>query len=671
MRWVAALTVVLRLGAGHAAAQTFTVDEDFADRGVRIVAAATEGEEMRVEVTVRAKVDPPADPADDQAHLRTVTVVLRASQLHPTDEGYSAGNQAEASDYAFHEEESESRIEFPDDTDDRFVEVSATFTGYTIHDPDAEDEVFKVTARLTGAMTGTRDSKALIDDDETQRYDLALVTGRPTEGARIEATLRAVPAHEDGASRTSVKVRVDTPGYVLDDASYNGVRIGNDDIPTVKASHTVTLEAPDNDGNRQPDTVMLRAFLGTGDDLVEQDALAITVTDVHGLPAVAAAVVDANGRILDPQPGSVKEGQTVKVRLTSVDDDGNALAFREQLSVRLTPAGAAGSGDYGLSMNPVDIAADGESATVDLTVEEDQFIDAEPLVLDAVVAGERTYGAGTRTSSAVLSLAIEDTTPRLVRAKPEADIHAVLTAARDAAAGDHGLNPGEDFELTGGDLFDAAADVAVLYSAGSEDESVVRASTRGDTLRVMPTAEGTAHVTVTATVAPPASGVEIIEQTAPNVARVRFPVEVTLAPPTFSLSADKMNIVEGAAATLTVSASRPVSVDTLVMLERDGASSAGDDDYELSPTTVTIEAGEMSARAEVRAVEDGAAEESEVLTLFVVADGVPMPDASVSLYLWDVAVPVLPFVPFPAPLLLVLLLLIGAYRRQARRQLGG
>ena len=669
LRLTAASGAVLVLGAGQAAAQTFSVDESFGDGGVTIVAAAAEGEEMPVRVTVRARVDPPADPADDQAGRRTVTVELRASQLDPNDDGYSARNQAEASDYAFHEAESEKTIEFPDDTDGRFVEVSATFTGYTIHDPDAENEVFNVTARLSGAMTGARDSTALIDDDEIQRYDLSLVTSRPTEGETIEATLRAVPAHEDGASRTSVKVRVDTPGYRLDEASRDGVRIGSDDIPTVTVSHTVTLGAPDNDGNRQPDTVTLRAFLGIGDDLVEEDALAITVADVHGLPAVEAAVVGENGRALDPQPESVKEGETIKVKLTSVDEDGEALAFGEKLSIRLTPAGTAGSGDYGLSMHPVDIAADGESTTVDLTVQENEEVNAESLVLDAEVAGQRAYGSETRASPGILWLAIEDTTATLVRAKPEDDIHAVLTPAKDAAAGSHGLNPGEDFELMGADLFEAAGDVTVLYSAGSDDESVVRASASGGAITVMPTAEGTAHVTVIATAAPMASGVEIIEQTEANVARIRFPVEVTLAPPGFTMSADDMNIVEGMSARLTVSASRPVSVDTEVMIVRDGASPAGDDDYELDPMTVTIEARQMSGLVLVRAVEDGMAEEGgEALTLFAVVDGVQMPDASVTFHLWDAAVPALPFA---APLLLAAVLAVGGYRRYVRRQLGG
>ena len=167
LRWTAMSGVALALGAGQAAAQTFTVDESFGEGGVAIVAAAAEGEEMPVTVTVRAKVDPPADPADDQAGRRTVTVYLQARQFNPGDDGYDAQNQAEDSDYAFHEAESEMKIEFPGDTDGQFVEVSTTYTGFTLQDPDAENEVFKVTANLSGAMTGARDAPALIDDDET------------------------------------------------------------------------------------------------------------------------------------------------------------------------------------------------------------------------------------------------------------------------------------------------------------------------------------------------------------------------------------------------------------------------------------------------------------------------------------------------------------------------
>ena len=672
LRWTAMSGVALALGAGQAAAQTFTVDESFGDDGVTIIAAATEGEEMPVTVTVRAKVDPPADPADDQAGLRTVTVYLQARLFNPGEDGYDAQNQAEDSDYAFHEAESERKIEFPSDTDGQFVEVSTTYTGFTLQDPDAENEVFKVTANLSGAMTGARDAPALIDDDETQRYVLTLDTEEPTEGASIEATLAADPAHEDGVSRTTLKLRLDEPRYSLDAASRDGVRIGNESIPGVSASHTITIEPPDNDGNRQPDTVTLRAFLGTEGNLVEEDALPIAVADVDGLPAVAAAVVDGNGRALDPQPESVKEGETIKVKLTSVDGDGNALPFGEKLSVSLTSAGTADSQDYTLSMHPVDIAADGESATVDLTVRENEEVNPETLVLDAEVAGEAAKGSETRTSPGILSLAIEDTTPRLVRAKSEEDIHAALMAAKDAVMGDHGLNPGEDFELMGSDLFDAAADVTVSYAAESDSESTASVSVVDRTIAVMPTSEGMAHVTVTATATatatPTASSVEIIEQTEANVARILFPVEVTLEPPAFSMSADDTDIVEGTSGRLTVSASRLVSTDTDVMIVRDGTSSAGADDYRLDPMTVTIEASSMSGHTLVEAVEDDTAEEGEVLTLFAVVDGVQMPDVSVSFRLWDAAVPALPFV---APLLLAVFLAIGGYRRCVRRRLGG
>ena len=639
LRWTATWGVALALGAGPAAAQTFTVDEAFGDAGVAIAAAATEGEEMQVTVTVRARVEPPADPADDQAALRTVTAELRLRLFYSGEDGYDAAKQAESSDFAFHETDAEQRIEFPDDTEGAFVEVSAEYTVYTVNDRDAEDEVFKATVRLTGAVDGAREKTAIIFDDETQRYVLTLGTERPTEGAPIEATLAARPAHEDGASRTSVKLRVDTPGYRLDARSHDGVRIGNDSVPGVSASHTVTIEPPDNDGNRRPDTVTLRAFLGTEGNLVEQDALAITVADLHGLPAVEATVVGDGGRALDPQPDSVKEGETVRVKLTSVDEDGNALAFGEELSVSLTPAGTADAGDYRLSTHPVDIAADGESATVDLTVRENEEVGSKTLVLDAEVAGERAYGSETITSPAILSLAIEDTTTRLVRAKPEGDVDAALAAAMGAAMGGHGLNPGEDFDLTGTDLFEAAEGVTVWYAATSDDESVAGVSTGDDAITVMPLAEGAARITVTATAVSNASGVEIIEQTEANVARIRFPVDVVQAPPTFSLSAENTDIVEGESATLTMTASRPVDADTEVTFVRDAASSAGDDDYELDPMTVAIEAGQTSGQTLVSAIEDETAEEDEVLTLFAVVDGVQMPDVSVSFDLQDVPLP--------------------------------
>ena len=88
---------------------------------------------------------------------------------------------------------------------------------------------------------------------------------------------------------------------------------------------------------------------------------------------------------------SMREGETIRVRVAVVDVDGDEVDVPEELSVTLTPAGDADEQDYRLSMHPVAIASGGKSATVELTAAEDQDLgvdDMETLMLDAVVAGK-------------------------------------------------------------------------------------------------------------------------------------------------------------------------------------------------------------------------------------------------------------------------------------------
>ena len=145
-----------------------------------------------------------------------------------------------------------------------------------------------------------------------------------------------------------------------------------------------------------------------------------------------------------------------------------------------------------------------------------------------------------------------------------------------------------------------------------------------------------------------------------------FAVDVKAVPVTFSLMGPSdMNLAEGMSATVTVTASGPVDMDTEVKLMRDGSSSAGMDDYSVDPMMATIMAGETMAEFTVTAVEDGMDEnEAEMLTLFLVVDGMQMSDTSVSFHLWDAAVPALPII---AQLLLAAFLAIGGYRRYLRR----
>ena len=146
---------------------------------------------------------------------------------------------------------------------------------------------------------------------------------------------------------------------------------------------------------------------------------------------------------------------------------------------------------------------------------------------------------------------------------------------------------------------------------------------------------------------------------------------------TYTLSSEDMHIVEGdmdhangtkAAATLTVTASSAVPTDTQVMIMRDGTSTASEEDYAVEPMMATIMAGETTAEFHVTALEDNRVENEgdmeEMLTLFLVVDDMQMPDQSVSVYLWDYAVPALPVI---AQLLLAAFLAVGGYRRYRRR----
>ena len=133
---------------------------------------------------------------------------------------------------------------------------------------------------------------------------------------------------------------------------------------------------------------------------------------------------------------------------------------------------------------------------------------------------------------------------------------------------------------------------------------------------------------------------------------------------TFMLTGpEDMNIAEGgASAMVMVTASSAVAADTELMLMRDGTSTASMEDYSVAPATIM--AGETMAKFEVTAVPDEMMEDMEMLTLFLVVDDMQMSDESVSLYLWDAAVPALPIV---AQLLLGGLLAVGGYRRYRRR----
>ena len=700
LKWVALVGVLFALGAGQAAAQTTTGDtQELSIASVSIggstAKSVTVHEQTTVEVVVTLNAAVPDGKNDGNATGKMSSVDVRlVSDISKT---VTAG-KAEEADVTT----DVGNGNIPSNASDDFGTISEgdktfSFTLELEHDADAVDEEFELTFTLDNVQGAGQESNAgetdidiseaesvmktvTIDDDETQVYEFDVTTTDVKEGLPIMVELEADPprpAMEDVTLNVFVEGedgdRYDFGGSSSATAMFNDKMMDNEKF-------TINLKSKFDgvDGDREDDEITLLAYSSdvnprTAEAVATVD---ITVMDIHSLPAVKLTLVDDDGEALDPQPESVMEGETIKIMLTAVNKDGKDVSAGEDLMVSLMPAGTASTQDYQLSVDPIAIDSGSmSSAAVSLMVEQDEDVGMEMLVFDAVVAGEDDNGTETRTSMGVLSLAIEDATEKLVWAKSQDDVYAALLAAMSTGKGDDGLNPGESFELMGSDLFEAAEGVTVDYAISSSNSDAASGTASGGMLTVMAESAGMADMTVTAT-ATTASGVTIVAQTRPNVAQVMFEVEVEPVPLSFSLMGpEDMNLVEGgAAAVVEVMANRALMGDETaeISLMRDGASSAGMDDFTVEPEMVTLMAGDMTAEFMVMAVEDdmadGGAHHPEELILFKVIDGMQktgMDGQSVKFYIWDMAVPALPLV---AQLLLGGLLAVGGFRRYYRRR---
>ncbi len=83
----------------------------------------------------------------------------------------------------------------------------------------------------------------------------------------------------------------------------------------------------------------------------------------------------------------------------------------------------------------------------------------------------------------------------------------------------------------------------------------------------------------------------------------------------YTLSPTAASVEEGGEVTLTVTANQVVRANTVVTLMRDAASTAGADDYVLTPERMVILAGESSAEVTLEAIDDPDVEGVETLTL--------------------------------------------------------
>ena len=287
------------------------------------------------------------------------------------------------------------------------------------------------------------------------------------------------------------------------------------------------------------------------------------------------------------------------------------------------------------------------------------------------VRAVNSAGAGAASTEATAT----PTTARLVWAKAEQDVAAAIALAMAAGLGDDmTFDAGEQIEILGSALFNAAPGVTLSYTAVSSNSDVASADIDTVTVTVMAEAGGMADITITAMASLP-SGLTINPQTDPREASITFPVEVDIEALVLELvGPTDMNLVEGGRdhangtagrATVTVQANRPVTREVTVTLLADRAmGDATAADFEAAP--IVIAAGATTGSTEVTAVDDGTAEDREALVLFgIAADNAGEVQGEVTLYLWDAAVPALPII---AQLLLAAFLLWVSGRRYLLRR---
>ena len=573
---------------------------------------------------------------------------------------------------------------------------------HVLEDAEAENDAFYVdvppgrsdtTVELNSVQRFNMTRTVVIEDKDPQSVTVTrpLPTGAspgPTEiyeNRDTEFTITATPRREDlplnvqlsmldlsGVTVSAAEISLSTANVTLNPARDGSVD-GN--------KRNVTVHLPASDGNRVDDPYELQASVNVyslasgGFETIAAATHAITVLDIHRLPEVEVS----------PATGSVKEGETVELTVEINRNPTNTPAVSggevrqytdEEVSVMLTlGGGTASASDFTVMTNPVTFPKRTRgSYTAEMTVEvmataDNELDDGETLVLDAMVKGaDAKNGSEGESTRGVATLTIEEGTGKLVYAKSTEDVEAAIYAAKEAGMGDDMFSPGEMIEVMAGGLFNHAEGVTLSYTAGS-DSDAASASVSGGTVMVTAKEAGMAHITITAHASAP-SGVDIVDQTDPREASIRFPVEVGLEALSIMLSGpEDMNVVEGGmGATVTATANRAVTEDVTVMLMRDRAmSTAGDADFKAEP--IVIATGKMSGTTMVMAVEDDMMESvdnmAEELVLYGMAEGMAGEvTGHVKLYLWDAAVPALPVI---AQLLLAAFLALGGYRRYLRR----
>ena len=399
--WLTALAAAVLLPAspGTALAQELEIES------VKVAAADStrkvgERVETNVVVTLDRALPDAEDPDGDTTLTVTVTVgeVTGASGQAEEGEDLRLGNSLVAGSTGT------STATF--DVGDRVVMIPLE----TLSDPDAVDEKFTLSARLSQVTNGetpvnddgedvadvTADTEATtavtytIDDDETPQYVFDLVGSgsnvRENDGFRVN--LYADPARPENED-VNIYVRLESDNS--DDAFTPANPATGQAITPAAGTETAPIVLtipPDNpDGNRTDDTITLMASMfdaGTGQAVdIVGTTLDVTILDVHQLPAAAAITAETKdmgtgGNMVDPE---VEEGKKIYLFVTIENKTDDRVSDTEMLTV--TPVvSAAQLTDVKVTPAKLTVSRTGKQRTAALTVEAvpDEDVGAEDLM---------------------------------------------------------------------------------------------------------------------------------------------------------------------------------------------------------------------------------------------------------------------------------------------------
>ena len=617
----AAEQAVTLVASGTAAAEDFTLSATSltlvaGDAAVSTTLTATddEAEEPAETVTVSAR--------HAGAEIGTATVTIAANDAALSDDATLAALTLSGIDIGTFEA---STTAYSADVDNA---VESTTVTATPNDADASVTIADAGRSSSGTTrevtlgygeNTTTVTVTAADGVTTAAYTVTVTRARPP----LTASLHNVPARHDGTSDIEFELRFSEEialSYATLKAAYRDQVEGGTLLYTRRA-------AP-------PGNVRWRVGVKPSDD----GAVVATLPGKRPC-GTTGAICAADGRMLSNSPVARIPGPLPTVSIGSdgsLVSEGTAAAFTltrtgdaaGELTVTVTVA-ETGAMVAGNAAAAVTFAAGAPAAALSVATDNDAVAEAPSTVTAAVAAGTG-YAVSADAGSA--EVVVED------------DDAATFAVGLSPATLAEGASSTLTVSITNGVTF-AEAQMIEVAASGTAASSDYALSADGDVLTApyaltLTAGASATTATLSSTDDAETEAEETLTLTASHGGTEIGAATATIAAndaATFAVAAGSGTIEEGDATTVTVSVVNGVTfaTDQTVTLTASGTAAA--DDYALSPTSLTLSAGNASVTATLTATDDEAEEQDETVTVTASHGGTEIGAATVTIAANDAA----------------------------------